>query len=73
MVVTEPPLSAVVPPAFVVTEVSAVAPPSAPPKVVMPAVLAVRLNAPSTVPANDRLPAPVLVSVVFAPSMTASL
>ena len=70
--VTEPPLSAVVPPASVVTEVSAVAPPIAPPKVVVPPVLAARLNAPLTVLASDRLPDPVLVSVVFAPSVTAS-
>src|SRR5205823_9887172 len=52
---------------------SAVVPPAAPPNVVVPAVFAVRENAPLTVPAKETLPLPVEVSVEFAPSVTASL
>ena len=48
-------------------------PPTAPVKVVLPAVLVVNVFAPETVVANTIFPLPVLVSVVAAPSVTASL
>ena len=73
VVFTLPPLIAVVPGASVVTLVSAVVPPTAPLKVVAPAVLAVRFTAPLMVEPKVRLPLLVLVSVVFAPSVTALL
>ena len=46
-------------------------PPTVPLKVVLPAVLVVRPYAPETVELKSRLPLEVLVSVVFAPSVTA--
>ena len=48
-------------------------PPTAPVKVVFPAVLVVNVFAPETVVANTIFPLPVLVSVVAAPNVTASL
>src|SRR5262245_33912195 len=44
VVVTAPPLSCVVPAASVVTEVKAVPPPTAPPRVVIPAVLTINAD-----------------------------
>ena len=64
---------AIVPAASVVTLVSAVVPPTTPPKVVVPAVFTVRACAPLTVLAKVTLPEPVLVSVAPAPKVTASL
>ncbi|MCA1661497.1 MAG: hypothetical protein LC648_04805 [Novosphingobium sp.] len=64
---------AVEPAASVISEVSAVPAPTAPPKVVAPAVSTARVWPPSSVEANEIAPLPVLVSVVAAPSMTASL
>ena len=72
MVVTAPPLMAVVPPAFVVSVVRALVPPTTPPKVVVPVEFTVRLNKPSTVRAKVMAPVPAL-NVVFAPRVTASL
>src|SRR4051812_9601052 len=76
----EPPLIAVDPGASVITERSALPPPpTAPPKLVVPAVFTVRLRAvvgDCSVLANAMLPAapaPLLVRVVFAPSATGSL
>ena len=60
--VTEPPLMAVVPPAFVVRLAMLTVPPS----VVVPVLLAFRSNAPLTAPARFRLPVPA-ARVVFAP------
>ena len=45
--------------------------PTAPPKVVTPAVLTVNVKAPSTVEPNVMLPLPVEMSAVFAESVTA--
>src|SRR6516162_2463922 len=73
LVVTLPPLSAVLPAASVVTLVRAELPPTAPPNVVVPAVFTVRLKAPSTVPPNVTFPELIEVNVVFAPRLTASL
>src|SRR5947208_2744734 len=50
---------AVVPSPSVVTLVSALVPPTAPPKVVVPAVFTARLKAPLTVEANETFPEPV--------------
>ena len=72
LVVTTPPLIAVVPPAFVVMLVSAVAPPTAPEKVVIPVLLVARLKVPFSVLPNVMAPAPAL-SVILAPRVTASL
>ena len=69
MVVTEPPLIAVVPPASVVRLASAAVLPTAPPNVVVPLSFTVRLCAPFTVLAKV-LPTP--VRTVAAPSVTAS-
>ena len=63
---------AVVPPASVVTLVSALEPPTAPPKVVTPLVFTVRACAPLTVEASVTLPVPA-ARIVSAPSVTASL
>ena len=68
-----PPLMVVLPPASVVTLVNAVLAPTALPKVVVPAVLTVKLCAPFTVPTKVMAPEPVLASVVSAPKVTASL
>jgi hypothetical protein len=46
-------------------------PPTVPLKVVLPAVLVVRLYAPEIVELNSRLPLEVLVNVAFAPKVTA--
>ena len=46
-------------------------PPTVPLKVVLPPVLVVRLYAPENVELKSRLPLEVLVSVVFAPKVTA--
>ena len=51
---------AVEPPALVVTLVNAAVPPTAPPKVVIPAVFTVSAKAPLTVLASEMLPAPEL-------------
>src|SRR4029453_10059261 len=64
---TLPPLIAVPPAASVVTLVRAVLPPTAPPKVVVPAVFTVRLKPPLTVLAKLMLPLPVEVSTSLAP------
>ena len=48
-------------------------PPTAPVNVVLPAVLVVNVFAPETVVPNNIFPLPELVSVVVAPSVTASL
>ena len=71
---TEPPLRSVLPGASVVTETSGVVLPTAPLNVVTPAVLVVRLKPPSTVEPKLMLPLPlpVEISVVSAPSATAS-
>ena len=63
---------AVEPPTSVTRLVRIADPPTAPPKVVVPVVLAVRLNAPLTVSANVIAPLPAS-SRVLAPSVTASL
>src|SRR5256885_15805117 len=63
---------AVMPAAAVITLVSAVVPPTDPPKVVVPAVLTASEKAPLTVEAKLMFPLTVLVSVVLAPSVTAS-
>ena len=68
---TEAPFIAVVPPVLVVSEVNAVAAPTAPPKVVAAVVFTPSENAPSTVLAS--VTAPPALSAVFALSMTASL
>ena len=69
---TVAPLRAVLPEASVVTLVTAVpVPPTAPPKVVVPAVLTAKVCAPLIVDANSMLPVLVLVKVVFAPKLTA--
>ena len=70
MVVTAPPLIAVVPPAFVVRAANALVPPTAPVKVVVALSFTVRAKGPFTVLAKV-LPTP--VSVAFAPRVTASL
>ena len=70
MVVTEPPLIAVVPPALVVNVVRALVPPTAPVKVVVPLSFTVSEKSPFTVLAKV-LPTP--VSVTLAPRVTASL
>ena len=70
--VIEPPLIAVLPAASVVRLVSAVALPTGPPKAVVPAVFTVSACAPFTLEPKVTLPAPVLVSVVLAPRITAS-
>src|SRR5205085_400183 len=62
----------VLPAASVVRLVRAVLPPTAGPKVVVPAVLTLRLKAPLTVLARVTLPLPVDVSVVLTPSVTGS-
>ena len=62
----------VLPGASVVTEVSGVMLPTAPLKVVTPAVWTVRPKPPLTVEPRVILPLPVEVSVVSAPSVTAS-
>ena len=72
MVVT-PLSSAAEPGASVATLVSGVLEPTAPPKVVVPAVLTASVKAPSTVLPKVMLPPPVEVSVVAAPRTTASL
>jgi hypothetical protein len=46
-------------------------PPTVPLKVVLPAVLVVRLYAPETVELNSRLPLEVLARLVSAPKVTA--
>ena len=71
--VIAPPLIAVVPVASVVSEVSAVVPPTIPPNVVVPAVLSASVCPPLSVVAKVSAPLPVLAKVVFAPSVTASL
>ncbi len=70
-----PPLMVVLPavPASVVTLTSAFDPPTAPPKIVTPLVLTVRVNVPLTVLLKLMLPELLLVKVVFAPKVTASL
>ena len=73
MVLTEPPLRSVLPAASVVRLLSAVAPPTAPPKVVRPPVFTVRPKPPLTVPPKAMAPAPVELSVVLADNTTASL
>ena len=60
MVVTAPPLMAVVPPAFVVSVVRALVPPTTPPKVVVPVEFTVRVCAPSTVVTKVTGPLPAL-------------
>jgi hypothetical protein len=60
---------AVVPPVFVVKFVSGVVFPTGPPNVVVPVLLAVRLNDPLRVSPNEMEPAPAL-KVVFAPNVT---
>ena len=70
MVVTDAPLIAVVPPALVVRVVSALVPPTAPVKIVVPLSFTVKANSPFTVLAKV-LPTP--VSVALAPRVTASL
>ena len=72
MVVTLP-VSVVVPPALVVTEVSAVVPPTTPLKVVAPVVFTARVCPPFTVEAKEIAALPVLVHVVAPVSVTASL
>ena len=73
MVLTEPPLIAVLPPASVVRLVSAALAPTTPLKVVAPEVLTARACAPFTVLPKVMAPEPVLASVVSAPKVIASL
>src|SRR5438046_7813433 len=71
VVITEPPLSAVEPAASVVRLTKAVLPPTAPLRVVTPALLIVRVKAPLTAPARVILPLPLELRLVFAPKVTA--
>ena len=70
VVVTVPPLIAVVPAASVVTDVNAVPPPTAPVNVVVPLSLTVKVCAPFTVWPNVTFTP---VNVAFAPNVTTSL
>ena len=72
-VVVTLPVNVVVPPALVVTDVSAVVPPTTPPKVVAPVVFTARVCPPFTVELREIARLPVLVSVVAAPRVTVSL
>ena len=67
------PLIAVVPPALVVSEVSAAVAPIAPAKVVVPVVLTVSACVPSTVEPSVIAAFPELASVASPASVTASL
>ncbi|CAM5335726.1 hypothetical protein RLIN73S_02218 [Rhodanobacter lindaniclasticus] len=60
-------------PLLVVSPVSAVAPPTAPPKLAAPPVFTVRVCAPFTVEPKPITPPPLLASVALAPSVTAPL
>ncbi len=64
------PLSTVLPVPRVCSEDSAVAPPTAPPKVLVPVVLTVSTCAPSTVPLKDTAPPDALDSILLLPSVT---
>ena len=70
---TDPPFTCVVPVALVVRDASGAVPPTALLNMVVPAVFTVTSNAPSSVSTNRILLPPLLVSVVLAPTVTASL
>ena len=70
LVLTEPPLIAVEPAASVLMLVSAVLPPTAPPKVVRPLSVTVRADGPFSVPL--KLTATPLMAVFAAPKVTLS-
>ena len=72
LVVTEPPLIAVTPPAFVSRWVNAVFEPTTPPNVVVPVVFASSRYPPSSVVANVIAP-DAASSTVSLPMVTASL
>ena len=60
-------------PLFVVRPVSAVVPPTAPPKLAAPPVFTASACAPFTVEPKPMMPLPLLVSVALAASVTAPL
>ena len=73
VVFTMPPLISVRPPVFVVRLVNAFVFPTAPPKMVLPAVSIFKSMVPSTVEANSIFAPPELVSVEFVTKLTALL